>query len=82
MPKNKNIVKLTVNLPTATVEDLRAYAMHEGITMTEAIRQALGLQVFIAKEEARGTKILLKRKSGEWRQLIFAREEREKNGLS
>lgn len=69
MPKNS--IKLSVNLPTETVEDLRSLALKEGITMTVAIQRALGLQDFLWKEETRGTKILLKRKSGEWRRLLW-----------
>ena len=63
-------VKLSVNLPHPVVTALRAYASEHGITMTEAIRQALGLQMFINKEVAEGAKVLLEHKGGDLRQLV------------
>lgn len=64
-------IKLTVNLPTASVDELRVYATECGITMTEAIRQALALQSYLAEEESRGGKILLEERSGELRRLVW-----------
>ena len=63
-------VKLSVNLPTESVEALREYATAQGITMTEALRRALGLQKFISKEVAEGAKVLLEHKGGDIRQLV------------
>ena len=64
-------VKLSVNLPSEAVETLRAYAAREGITMTEALRRAMGLQKFIDSEVADGAKVLLEHKGGKMRQLVI-----------
>ena len=67
--KNK-MTKLIVNLPAESVEDLRDHACIHGMTMTEALRRALGLQSFIHKEFAKGAKVLLERQDGSCHQLI------------
>ena len=64
-------VKVSVNLPTESVDTLRTYAGEHGITMTEALRRALGLQSFIDQEVSEGTKVLLEDKSGKMRQLVW-----------
>ena len=61
--------KVSVNLPTESVEQLKDYADSDGITMTEAIRRALGLQHFLANESAKGGKILIERRNGSFRQI-------------
>ena len=65
-----NTVKMSVNLPKEVAEAFRAYAGSHGITMTEALRRALGLQAFIDKEIVKGNKVLFEQKSGKIRQLI------------
>lgn len=64
------IVKLTVNLPAESAGDLQVYAKKHGITMTEALRRALGLQTFIDEEIAKGVKVLFERANGKMRQLV------------
>lgn len=72
-PEMRNgTTKLSVNLPAESVDELRAYAKKHGITMTEALRRAMGLQKFIDQEIAEGAKVLLEHKSGVVRQLVTA----------
>lgn len=66
----KNFVKLSVNLPTESVEYLRAIACVLDITMTEAFRRALGLQNLIQKELVKGTIVYFERQDGSCRRLI------------
>ena len=68
----KGITKLTVNVPRESVEKLREYANNHRMTMTEALRRALGLQNFVNNEAKKGTKILLEDRSGTTRQLVDA----------
>jgi len=63
-------VKVVVNLPAGSVEELRAHAVGHGFTMTESLRRALGLQAFLDKEIAGGSKILFEQRNGKMRQLI------------
>ena len=65
----RTTTKVSVNLPTESVELLEAYAKISGITMTEAIRRALGLQHFVANEVAKGGKILIEAPVGLFRQI-------------
>ncbi len=62
--------KLTVNVPTEALEGLRAHAVIHRVTMTEALRQALGLQSFLSQEVAQGGKILIESRQGDLRELI------------
>ncbi len=62
--------KLSVNLPTESLEQVRDYAEDNGITMTEAIRRALGTQHFLANEVSKGGKILIEARNGSMLQLI------------
>jgi hypothetical protein len=45
--------------------------MKHGITMTEALRRALGLQSFLDKEIAKGVKVLFERPNGTLRELVI-----------
>ena len=64
------IVKLTVNVPAESVGGLRDYAKEHGITMTEGLRRALGLQSYLDKELAKGVKVLFEH-NGKMRQLVL-----------
>ncbi len=64
------ITKVTVNLPTESVEQLRDYAEANGITRTEAIRRALGTQHFLAGEVSKGGKVLIEARNGRFRRLM------------
>ena len=66
-----DVVKLTVNIPSESLDELGDYATLHSITRTEAIRRALGLQNFLAWEIAKGAKVLLEAPSGRMREVIF-----------
>ena len=66
----KGTTKLAVNLPSESVNRLRTYAEVHEITMTEALRRALGVQDFLNKELYKGGKILIEDKRGNFHQLI------------
>ncbi len=66
----KGTIKLVVNMPRQSAEDLRGYANGHRMTMTEALRRALGVQDFLGKHVSAGGKVLIERKNGELYQLI------------
>ncbi len=66
----KGTTRLTVNLPSESVDRLRVYAEVHEITMTEALRKALGTQDFLNKEICKGGKVLVEDKRGKFHQLI------------
>ena len=67
----KGSTKLTVNVPTESMDELRHYSRAHGITMTEGIRQALGLLDFVDKEIQAGAKLLIEDRRGRYRQIMM-----------
>ena len=65
----KETVKLTVNLPSKPIDLLFAYAIIRGITMSESIRRAIGLQNDLNEQHNKGVKILIERNNGKTFQL-------------
>ncbi len=66
-----SIVKTSVNLSTSVLRALRRLATRRGVTMTEALRQAIGTEVFLDDTQQAGGKVLVEDKRGRVRQLIF-----------
>lgn len=66
-------IKVTVNLPDATVEAIKEMAQRRGITQTEAIRQAIDTQHYMDLEVQKGREILLQNPSNKTVQrLVFS----------
>ncbi|MGH8524911.1 MAG: ribbon-helix-helix protein, CopG family [Gammaproteobacteria bacterium] len=63
--------KVTVNLSDETIEDLREVAKKRGITLTEAIRQAIATEKFVQKEREEGGKVLIEKRGGRVREVEF-----------
>jgi hypothetical protein len=63
--------KVTVNLSDETIEDLKAVAEKQGITLTEAIRKAIATEKFVQDERDEGAKILVERPGGRVREVEF-----------
>ncbi|MFP4132994.1 MAG: ribbon-helix-helix protein, CopG family [Halothece sp.] len=70
--KNKTETKkVTVNLPTETIERIREIADKHGLTMTEAIRRAIITESYLEKQIAEGNKILLEKPDKTYTELVF-----------
>lgn len=70
--KNKTETKkVTVNLPTETIERIREIADKHGLTMTEAIRRAIITESYLEKQMAEGNKILLEKPDKTYSELVF-----------
>lgn len=54
-------VKVTLNLPVETVESLTALARARGVSRTQAIRDALHLQAYVASVQDGGGKLVVRR---------------------
>ncbi len=54
--------RVTVNFSNSTYEMLSDLAEHKGISMSEALRQAISLQDYIANAQEDGARILIDRK--------------------
>jgi predicted transcriptional regulator len=64
-------VKMSVNLPDEAVENLRAIAEKNGITLTAALRQAIANEKFLEDELNNGGKLLIEADKGPLRQVVF-----------
>lgn len=59
MTQEREVVRLSVNLPKDAVEALRAIATREGTTLTEALRRSISTQQFVESTLDSGGKILI-----------------------
>jgi len=72
-------VKVTVNLPDATVDALKSIAENRGTTITEALRQVIESQRFLNTEMDNGNKLLIQNpKDQTVRQVVFNNPPKQK----
>jgi hypothetical protein len=65
-----NISKVTFNIPTAEIDALRDLAQRQGITVTTALRRAIGTEIFLAENESKGAKVLIEEYGGKMSRVI------------
>ena len=63
--------KVTVNLSTEAVQALQDIADSRGVTLTEALRQAIATEKFLSEEVRQGNKILVERPDQGIREIIL-----------
>lgn len=56
------VTRLTVNLPTEILDELKELAEQECVSMTEIIRRSVKAEKFLRKEIEAGNKILIQEK--------------------
>ena len=54
------VTKISVNLPTSSLEEIQAISRENCVTVTETLRRAIGMLMFIEKAEREGKNILLR----------------------
>lgn len=64
-------VKLCISLPEQVMNALKEVAVSQGVTMTEAIRRAIGTEKFLMKEKEKGGKVLIEDKEKNLRELVL-----------
>jgi len=64
------VIKVTVNIPEDLMENVKRLAAEEGTTMTSVIQRALSLEIFLAAEEEKGSKVLLEDPNGKFRKVM------------
>lgn len=62
-PGSADRVTVTVNLPAAVMEDLARFAATRGVTLSQAICDALQLQGYVAAVQDGGGRLLVKRET-------------------
>ena len=70
MSANKT-VKISANLSIEVVDTLKSIARKQGISMTEALRRAIGTEKFLLDSEEEGSKILIEDREKRIRQLVL-----------
>jgi len=63
-------VKVTVNLPEATVEALKVIAARRGTTMTEAIQESIDMNKFLLDREVQQGKVLIELADGKFERVV------------
>lgn len=66
-----NSVKISANLPQSSIDQLKSIAEQQGITMTEALRQAISTKSFLNEQSAKGAKILVEDKDKSLKQVVW-----------
>jgi hypothetical protein len=66
-----NSVKISANLPKSSIDQLKSIAQQQGITMTEALRQAISTKGFLNEQSAKGAKILVEDKDKSLKQVVW-----------
>lgn len=67
------LTRLSVNINPATADALRALAERQGVSMTEVVRRAISLAVFIDEETRAGRQIHTVRADGKKRRELIIR---------
>jgi hypothetical protein len=66
----KKIYKTSVNLPQESVDALKEIAQQKGMTLSEALRQAISTEKFFQDTQSQGGKILTQLPDGSIRQIL------------
>jgi hypothetical protein len=64
------LVRLSVNLSPEVADDLKSYASHKGISVTEAVRRAITVLTFVEDAQARGASLHIEEK-GTLKEVLF-----------
>jgi hypothetical protein len=72
-PQNEiaDTVRLSINLAPAVAENLRSYSRRKGVSVTEAVRRAIGTLMYIDAAQARGASIHVKEDNNNLREVQF-----------
>ena len=62
--------RLTVNLSNKAYEDLETMAQQRGISMTEVLRKAIGMERFLSDAQSKNQKILLEDADGKIQRIV------------
>jgi hypothetical protein len=66
------MIKVTVNIPEEGVSFLEEQAARKGTTVTEALCRAISNQKFFEEEIERGGKVIVRKRSGDYREISLA----------
>jgi hypothetical protein len=64
------LVRLSVNLSPDLANELKQYAGHKGISITEAVRRAIAVLTFVENAQSRGASLHLE-EGGALKEILF-----------
>ena len=67
----RDLQKVSLNLPSDTLDNVRRIAKHQNITMTDAIRRAIATESYVEDETNNGGTILVKKPDGTYKEIVF-----------
>ncbi|MCV2885734.1 hypothetical protein OE749_13630 [Aestuariibacter sp. AA17] len=62
---------LTLRLTTHLVDEIQEAASTQGITTQEFIRRAIGTELYLMKEHANGSRVLIQTKDNEVKEIVL-----------
>ena len=65
------LVRLSVNLNPDAADVLKEYANRKGVSITEAVRRAIGVLKFVDETQNRGASVTVSDDSGREKEVIF-----------
>jgi predicted transcriptional regulator len=68
--QTREVVKVSVNLPVETLDELRKLAQQRKVSMTQVIKDAIALEGYVAGETANHAQVLIKRPGEATRELL------------
>jgi len=68
--KTLAVVKVSFNLPKDELDGLRELATRRRVTVTQALRQAIATERFLA-EQPQGSKVFIEDPDGKMREVVF-----------
>jgi hypothetical protein len=69
--REKDLQKVSIDLPSDTLDAIRKIAEHRNLTMTDAIRRAVVTESYIEDEINNGGTILVKKPDGTYKEVVF-----------
>jgi hypothetical protein len=67
----RDLQKVSLNLPSDTLDNIRRIAKHQNLTMTDAIRRAIATESYVEDETNNGGTILVKKPDGTYKEVVF-----------
>jgi len=64
------VTKVTFNLPSDLVDQIRKCAKDQNLTVTDVFRRGIQTDLYLTKEEALGGKVLVKKGDGSMVELL------------
>jgi hypothetical protein len=64
------LVRLSVNLSPDVADELKQYASHKGISITEAVRRAITVLTFVENAQSRGASLHIE-EGGVLKEILF-----------